>query len=114
MSVQGSVTLNAVGNSNAMRVNLNQFRRGVGLVCTVNIGNASALSYSVQVTGDRVSSAPPVNWNNHDILQNLSASANDSLRYPCSAIRLVVNSVTTPGNVAWTGGVTLSQVAQFD
>lgn len=106
--------MSAVGQSNPIRVNLNQFRRGVGLICTLTLGNASAANYSVLVTGDRVNTPVPIaHWNLHDVLQNLGASANDSLRYPCTAIALLVNSVTTPGNVPWTGGVTLSMVAQF-
>lgn len=94
-------------------INLNQFHFGVGLLCTVTMGNASAINYGCQVSGDNpVLNAPTpfTHWNAHDVLANLTASANDSLRYPCTAMRLILNSVTTPGNAAWTGSVALAVV----
>ena len=115
MAVQGVSTVNAVGQGPAILINLNQFHFGVGLLCTLNLGNASAVNYGCLVSGDRPTAIPPTqnpftHWNNHDVLNNLTASANDSLRYPCSAICLIVNSVATPGNVQWTGSVTLAVV----
>lgn len=61
---------------------------GLGLICTVSPG--ANLTYSVQVTGDQQPS-PTGNWNQHDVLQNMTASANDSIAYPVTGIRLVIN-----------------------
>lgn len=115
MAVQGVTQLTAVGIGSPIPINLNQFHFGVGLLCTYTPGNATAINYGCQVSGDNPNGAiaptsPFTHWNAHDVLTNLGASANDSLRYPCSAIRLIVNSVTTPGNVAWTGSVALAVV----
>ena len=115
MAVQGVSTVNAVGQGPAILINLNQFHFGVGLLCTLNLGNASAVNYGCLVSGDKpvgitANANSFTHWNNHDVLNNLTASANDSLRYPCSAICLIVNSVATPGNVQWTGSVTLAVV----
>jgi hypothetical protein len=112
MAVQGVTTLNAVGVGSPILINLNQFHFGVGLLCTLTLGNASAVNYGCQVSGDNPNAGPGsfTHWNAHDVLTNLTASANDSLRYPCSAMRLIVNSVTTPGGVAWTGNVALAVV----
>lgn len=63
----------------------------LGIVCTISTG--ASLTYSVQVTGD-----PPndfVNWNNHDVLQNLTTSAYGQVLYPVSGIRLAVTSWTS-------------------
>lgn len=113
MAVQGVTTLSAVGQGQTILINLNQFHFGVGLLCTYTPGNATAVNYGVLVSGDRPVPGNPnsfTHWNNHDVLQNLGASANDSLRYPCSAVALTVTSVTTPGNVPWTGNVALAVV----
>lgn len=99
-------------------INLNQFHFGVGLLCTLTMGNASAINYGAQVSGDnpvqmsngQINTAPFTHWNAHDVLTNLTVSANDSLRYPCTAMRLILNTVTTPGNVAWTGNIAMAVV----
>lgn len=112
MAAQANIVQSAVGQSAAAALQLNQFHFGVGLLCTVNLGNATAVNYGVKVTGDRVTGTI-ANWNDHDVLKNLTASANDNLRYPCTALALLVNSVTTPGNAPWTGNVTLAIVQAF-
>lgn len=61
----------------------------LGLICTVSSG--ANLTYTVQVTGDQVPSASG-NWNNHDTLVNLTASANGNVAYPITGIRLSVSN----------------------
>lgn len=62
-----------------------QFNKQIGLIATVLSG---AGTYTVQVTADAVPSAGG-NWNNHDILVALQASANSNIQYPVTGIRLV-------------------------
>lgn len=84
-----SLTLTGTGPTAPISVDLSRFRNGAGLLCSVDVG-ATAI-YTVQVTGDNV------HWNSHDVLKNLSASANDSLAFPVLAIRL--NGTVTGGSV---------------
>lgn len=61
----------------------------LGLVCTVSAG--ASLTYSVQVTADQVPSSTG-NWNNHDTLTGLTASANGNVAYPITGLRLNLSS----------------------
>ena len=74
----------------------------LGLICTVSPG--AAITYSVQVTGD-LPAVPIINWNNHDILVNMTTSANGNIEFPVSAVRLIVTSWAS-------GSVTLGMVNQ--
>lgn len=96
------------GNSAPIPINLRNFKAGVGLLVTFS-SNASG-GCTVQVTGDQLGNKGPVlnTWNNHDILQNLTASQNSSLAYPCSAVRLVVTSLSSTNGSPAT--ITLSVV----
>lgn len=67
----------------------------LGLICTLSAG--ASLTYSVQVTADPPGS-PIVNWNPHDVLTALTASANSNILYPVTAVRLVC-SVWASGTV---------------
>jgi hypothetical protein len=63
----------------------------LGIVCTLSGG--ASLTYSIQVTAD-----PPnniTNWNNHDTLTGLTASANGNIAFPVTAIRLNVSSYSS-------------------
>lgn len=66
--------------------------QNLGLFCTVSPG--ASLTYSVQVSGDIAPSATG-NWNNHDTLLGLSASANGNILYGTSGIRLVVSALVS-------------------
>ena len=83
--------------TSSIRVDLSRFRNGVGLLVTIDQG--ATATYTVQVSGDGV------HWNSHDVLFNKSASANDSIAYPVTAVRLTVTSYTS-------GSVTLG-IAQW-
>ena len=74
----------------------------LGLICTLS--NGASLTYSVQVTADPAPSDTG-HWNNHDVLVNKAVSANDSIAFPVTGIRLNVTSYTN-------GSVTLG-VAQW-
>lgn len=60
----------------------------LGLIVTVSSG--ASLIWSVQITGD-VQPSTTGFWNNHDVLLNQTASANDSIAYPVTGVRLVIN-----------------------
>ena len=64
----------------------------LGLICTVSSGGS--LTYSVQVTADQTPSASG-NWNEHDVLSGLTASANSNIAYPVTAVRLKVTSYSS-------------------
>lgn len=57
----------------------------LGLIATVSSG--ASLTYSVQVTADPIPSDNG-NWNEHDILTGLTASANSNIAYPVTGVRL--------------------------
>lgn len=61
----------------------------LGLICTLSSG--ASLTYSVQVTADQVPSTNG-NWNDHDVLTGLTASANSNIAYPVTAVRLKISS----------------------
>jgi hypothetical protein len=88
-----SKTLTAAGVSDAIPVDLRRFKFGCGIICTMTGTGA----YKVQVTGDK---GPYVNWNDHDLLQGLTASKNGNLAYPVTAIRLNATSLTGTLTVA--------------
>lgn len=91
------VTLSAVGQSNWIPINLNAFNNGVGIICVVQ--GSPTVNYDVQVTGDRINSnIPPNQVPTHvgllDNMNGLSGSKNGSLAYPCTAVRLNINSIS--------------------
>lgn len=61
----------------------------LGVVVTLSSG--ANLTYSVEVTADQVPTATG-NWNSHDTLVALTASANGNVGYPITGIRLNVTS----------------------
>lgn len=61
----------------------------LGLICTVSPG--ASLTYTVQVTADPNPSNTGF-WNNHDVLQGMTVSANSNIGYPITGIRLVVSA----------------------
>jgi len=90
MGITSIITMSPPGApTSAAKIDLSRFREGVGLLCTVDLG--AVASYSVEVSGDGV------HWNLHDVLQNKTASANDSLAFPVALVRL--NGTITGGNV---------------
>ena len=86
------VQLTAAGTSGWIPIDLGTFRNGVGLVATISDGGSAA--YSVEVTGDRLDSAP-VYWNPHDLLRDLTCAANGNLAYPVTAVRLNAATVVS-------------------
>lgn len=83
------------GASDAIPIDLSRFSKGVGLIATLSEGG-NAL-YDVEVSGDPLNLAGVdgcTNWNPHDLMQSLSASANGNLEFPCSAVRLNVSGLT--------------------
>jgi len=96
------VTMTAPGFSTPLILDRQQFRFGVGLLATVQSGVSSCL-YHVQVTGDPnigPNGAAFTNWNLHDLMQNLTASANGNLAFPVTAVRLWVVSISATGGAA--------------
>ena len=98
MSAYPAITMTTTGDSTPVAVSPPQNvlwkappAYALGLYCTVSPG--ATLNYSVQVTADPEPSANG-NWNNHDNLQNLTASANGAIGFPVTGIRLVVNSLS--------------------
>lgn len=76
----------------------------LGLICTVSSG--AVLNYSVLITADPPSGLGlATNWNNHDVLYNLAASANGNVLYPISGISLIINS--------WSGGTVNLGISQW-
>lgn len=64
----------------------------LGLCCTVSGG--ASLTYSIQFSCDPPTGAI-VNWNNHDVLVNLTGSAYGYVQYPVTALRLSVTSYSS-------------------
>lgn len=89
------VVVTAIGASAAIPINLSLFSKGVGLIATLSSGGN--VLYNVEVSGDPLNLAGAsgaTNWNLHDLMQNLSGSANGNLEFPCSAVRLNVSGIT--------------------
>ena len=89
------VVLTAAGNSTTIQIDPKQFKYGVGLL--VNYASNTTGGCTVFVSGDDPT-APTGAWNPHDVLKNLTASQNSSLAYPCSMVRLTVDSITSNNN----------------
>jgi hypothetical protein len=90
------VQLTAAGTSTAIPIDLRKFKFGVGIL--VNVPTGVSCTYTVQVTGDDPAKYPTITglWNNHDCLNGLTASANGSLAYPVTKVRLqVLNTNST-------------------
>lgn len=69
---------------------------GVGIYVTIT-GSGTC---TVQVSPDPILVFPPppnlnlADWNNHDVLVNLTSSAQSNIAYPFTALRLVCNPLT--------------------
>ena len=72
------------------------FDKSIGLIATIVSGGPT---YSVQVTGDSVPNSSG-NWNEHDVLTNLTQSANSNIQWPVTGIRLVIKGGTGIVNLA--------------
>lgn len=100
MATYQKATLSAAGSSAPLLINVpngllvGQSNSIISLGLYVTLSPGASLNYTVQVSGDDPSK-PIVNWNNHDTLVNLTASANGNIAYPVGAVRLVVNSYTS-------------------
>lgn len=84
-----------------------------GYSLLVNFTTGASATATVQVSNDP--NANPNNtiavqntarWNNHDILQNLTASTNSSIVFPVYAVRLSVS--------AWTSGTVSLDIGALD
>ena len=81
-----------------MLINLNAFRGGVGLLANLSGG---AATFNIEVTGqDPKLPGFGTIYSIMDGMGGLSASANNSLAYPCTAIRINVLSITAPAVVS--------------
>lgn len=96
MSGFSGIALAANGVSDPLPINLSPSPTWVGprcyalgLILTFSAG--ASLTATVQVTGDQFPSANG-NWNDHDVLAGLTASANSNVAYPITGIRLVVTN----------------------
>lgn len=65
---------------------------GIGILCTVS--NGASLTYNVEITGD-VTPSSSGNWNLHDTLFSLSASANGNLEFAVTGIRVNITSYSS-------------------
>lgn len=69
---------------------------GVGVYVTIN-GTATC---TVQISPDPLPVWPPVptlilpDWNNHDVLVNITTSSQSNIAFPFTAMRLVCNPLT--------------------
>lgn len=84
-----SKTLTAAGFSDPIPIDLRRFHMGVGLIATLS---GTGL-YTVQVSGDDPR-AGFTHWNDHDLMNGLSASQNGNLAFPVTAVRLNATSLT--------------------
>lgn len=90
-----NANLGNVGTSNPILLSGGSFQKGVGLLVTLQDGVTA--TYEVQVCGDDPSVGLE-NWNTHDVLANMTASANSNIAYPVTAVRLVVLSYENAGD----------------
>lgn len=98
--VKGSYVLTAAGVGSAITINLHTFKFGVGIIVTMMTGVSG--TWQVDVSGDREGNTiaqggypvGPVHWCPHTVLQNQTASAANSLAYPCAYVRLNVLSMS--------------------
>jgi len=109
MSGYSPVTLNGVGDTAAIIIQMPAVANwsappcyALGLICTLSDG--ATLTYSVEITADPAP-ADTGHWNLHDALQAQTASANGSIGFPVTGVRLSVSDYTS-------GSVTLG-VAQW-
>jgi hypothetical protein len=102
-----TVTVSSQTDSPPVPINLKRYKQGCGLIVTIT----GTLTASIQVTGDNVFGntyvASSGNWNNHDTLVTLTASANGNLAFPVTAVRIHCSAYTS-------GSVTLSVVQAED
>lgn len=103
-----SITLGANGNSAPVGLNLVgwnpvsvlvTFSQNANLTCTVQVSNDG-----FNQRDSRGQLIPMVNWNNHDNLVNLTASANGNIYFPVVAVRLQVTN--------WVAGTCTVAIAQ--
>lgn len=96
-----------VGTSTPALINLNAFRNGVGLIANLAGG---AATFNIEVCGQdpKLPNFGTI-WNILDGASGLTASANNSLAYPCTAVRINLLSIQSGSPV-----VTLSIVQAVD
>lgn len=107
MPTTPTISMTTVGPSQWIKINLNAFRNGVGLIANLSTGGTA--NFDLQVTGQD-SNLPNFGTvvNGMDNMVGLTGSKNNSLAYPCTAIRINVNSIT-PGTI-----VSLSVIQAVD
>lgn len=96
-SLQMSAAGNSVSSGMPMKASIFQF--GGGISCLMNFSAGANLTATLQVTNDpngNPANTPAVQntarWQNHDILQGITASKNSSIVYPVAYARLVVTN----------------------
>lgn len=88
-----------LGPTTWMLINLNAFRGGVGLLANLSAGGTA--TYNVEVTGQdpKLPNFGTV-VNIMDGMGGLTGSVNNSLAYPCTAIRLNILSIAAGTTVS--------------
>jgi hypothetical protein len=99
MSAFPGIVMSQAGNSSIQFVRLEhsalwQAPPAYALGFIVTTSPTANLTYNVQITADQVPSAGG-NWNNHDLLQGLTASANSNVAFAITGYRLNVSSYTS-------------------
>lgn len=97
-----TITASAAGFSQPIVLDRGLFQFGVGLLVTIP-ATVTAVLYSVQVCGDNpnVGNGGLTNWNDHDIMKQLTASANGNLAFPVTGLRLNVISYVGSGTITF-------------
>lgn len=103
MATNGVSTITATGVGTGQPIVLDRglFQFGVGLLVTIP-ATVTAVLYSVQVCGDNPNVGNGLtNWNDHDIMKQLTASANGNLAFPVTGLRLNVISYVGSGTITF-------------
>lgn len=104
------ISATATGASGVIPIDLPLFKNGVGLLVTFPTGVTG--NVDLQVTGAKPTApgglSAATNWNQHEVLYDLTESMNGNLAYPVTGVRLFVNSIA--GNVGVLGGIVLCVV----
>lgn len=93
---QAQVSANGVMTTTQIPIWSAWFPSGVGILVTVP--STATVQYTVDISGDS-SNVAPTNWNAHDVLVNLTSSANSNISYPLTYVRLRVTSYSGSGNI---------------
>lgn len=102
-----SIVATTVGPTQAVVLDLLKFQHGQGMGLILTYAPGTTGTCTVEVSGDNVQfgGGIPTNWNPHDILKAVTASANSNIAFPITAVRL------NPATLSAGGQITLSIIA---